>query len=179
MLNAAVLRPVMLLRNGIPSWISSWEIYNFFCSGYGLDQLRERLLLKESYNIQKVTIYWILENFLEKIIFKNPCALSFKWLLRYEILLLWDCLSSSLQVWGFGQDLVNSWNFQQRYVWLRLFDDLINISNQCAVSIPLTRGQELCFKFVKGEGCVEELFLEGSMMGKRWSIFWRWCSGFF
>ena len=42
--NVADFYPVTLLRNENPSWISS-----YFSNGYGLDQLREGLLLKESY----------------------------------------------------------------------------------------------------------------------------------
>ena len=80
--NVAILQPVMLLRNGNPSLISSWELYEIFRNGYGLDQLRERLLLKESYHIQKFTIYWVLRNFVEKLILTKLYALSFKWLLR-------------------------------------------------------------------------------------------------
>ena len=45
--NVAVLQPVRLLRNGPPSWTSSWELYEIFRNGYGLDQLRERLLRKK------------------------------------------------------------------------------------------------------------------------------------
>ena len=45
--------------------ILSWELYENFCNGYGLDQLREGLLLKESY----ATIYHLLGT--EKLPRKN------------------------------------------------------------------------------------------------------------
>ena len=50
--NVAVIHPVTLLRSGTPSWMSSSELHKFFCNGYGLDRLCEKLLVKESYNIQ-------------------------------------------------------------------------------------------------------------------------------
>ena len=47
------------------------EHFTKFFYGHGLDHLREQLLLKESYNIQQFTIYWIMGNVQEKIILKN------------------------------------------------------------------------------------------------------------
>ena len=46
----------------------------YFFNGYDLGQLCERLLLKESY----ATIYWVLGNFLGKIIFRKLYVLKFQ-----------------------------------------------------------------------------------------------------
>ena len=64
--------------------------------------------MKESYNIQQFNIYWILENFLEKMIFRNLYSLNLKWL-------LWDF---SLRPWEYGQFVVKNWNLHQRHAWL-------------------------------------------------------------
>ena len=65
-----------------------WPIFR---NGYGLNQLRERLLLKESYT----TSYHLLRTgkLPQKIILRKLQALSVQWL-------LWDCLSSSLRGGG-------------------------------------------------------------------------------
>ena len=81
-----------------------------FQKGNGLDKLRERLLLEESY-----TIYHLLGTvkLSRKIILRKLYTLSFK-------SLLWDWLSSSLGAWGYGQ------NLQPRYARLSVF--LTNLS---------------------------------------------------
>ena len=43
------------LNSVMSSWMSSWELHEIFCNCYDLDELREWLLLKESY-----TIYYLL-----------------------------------------------------------------------------------------------------------------------
>ena len=72
-------------------------------------QMREfdKLPMKESYNSQQFNIYWILGNFLEKVILRKLYTLKFK-------SLLWDF---SLLAWGYGQVMVKSLKLQQRYIW--------------------------------------------------------------
>ena len=88
--------------------LSDWRL-DLQCLVFLIWKMREfdKLLMKESCNIQQFNIYWIIGNFLEKIILRKLYALNFKWLLR----------NFRLLEWGNGQVVVKSWKLQQKYGW--------------------------------------------------------------
>ena len=79
----------------VGQWTYLIGVFDLKCLVFLILKMREfdKLLMKESYNIQQFNIYWILENFLEKIFHRKLYALNFKWL-------LWDF---SLRAWASGQ----------------------------------------------------------------------------
>ena len=96
--NIAVFYLVKLLRNGTPSWISSWKLNKIFRNNFGLDQLCKQVLLKESC----ATIYHLLGTgkLLRKLFPRKLYALSFKWFLWnfYS----WTPLSPHFKSWRRG-----------------------------------------------------------------------------
>ena len=93
----------------VGQWTYLTDVPDLKCLMFLIWQMREfhKLLMKESYNTEQFNIYWILGNFLEKIILRKLYALYFKWL-------LWDF---NLRPLEYGQFIVKSWKLQQRYVW--------------------------------------------------------------